>query len=164
MRIMVYVMTHLDDPCEKKRQWGVSDCMGKKRDCAYDAVIGIGGVGAEAKKNDISGKLVWVARHPKKEYAEKSRGPLVSFEQGDFVYYGRNGILLGNESNIVTRLRRAKHLVINLSPAEQREAEEIVNSSLSGSVTRIEGAKRKVSKVCSSPPCRTQVRKASCAS
>jgi hypothetical protein len=50
MRILVYKRTHKDDP-NADRCFGAYDCMGTLRDCEYDAVIGVGGIGAEARSN-----------------------------------------------------------------------------------------------------------------
>jgi hypothetical protein len=66
MRIFVYVMTHLGDP-DTAGCWGCCDCMKEKRDCNYDAVIGIGVAGAIVE--GFTGKVAWIGigLHKKQE-------------------------------------------------------------------------------------------------
>jgi hypothetical protein len=54
MRILVYKRTHIADS-DPLGCFGVCDCMGKVRKRKFDAVVGVGGVGATAKASGIAG-------------------------------------------------------------------------------------------------------------
>lgn len=63
MKILVYKRTHPGDP-DESGVFGVEDCMGRVRDYDYDAIIGIGGIGAEARSHGLDGRLNWVGIGP----------------------------------------------------------------------------------------------------
>lgn len=88
MRVLVYKRTHSGDP-DANGCFGVYDCMGAVRDRDYEAVIGVGGIGSEAKANEIDGKVTWVGIGPHKTYVRGKRGPEVTFDH--FLYYGSKG-------------------------------------------------------------------------
>ena len=87
MRILVYKRTHNGDPDDGC--FGVSDCMGAVRSRQFDAVIGVGGIGAWAQREGIAGKLNWVGVGPRKTAVRGYRGPLVAFDR--FVDFGCSG-------------------------------------------------------------------------
>ena len=76
MRTLVYKRTHNGDP-DALGQFGIHDCMGSVRAREYDAVIGIGGIGDEPKKQGIAGKINWIGVGPQK-FGKPDR-PLVTF-------------------------------------------------------------------------------------
>ena len=88
MRILVYKRTHNGDP-DHNGCFGAHDCMGAVRALNYDAVIGIGGVGAEARSWGIDGKVNWIGIGPQKTYAPGNRGPQVTFDH--FLDFGTRG-------------------------------------------------------------------------
>ena len=59
MPVFIYKRTHTGDP-DKNGCFGIEDCMGEKRSWEYDAVIGIGGRGAEAESYGIDRKVNWI--------------------------------------------------------------------------------------------------------
>ncbi|MGD9857405.1 MAG: hypothetical protein AB7U20_20875 [Planctomycetaceae bacterium] len=59
MRVLVYKRTHNGDP-DAGGRFGIYDCMGTIRDREFDAVIGVGGMGATAKRNGIAGLVNWI--------------------------------------------------------------------------------------------------------
>ncbi len=61
MRVLVYKRTHNGDPDEQGR-FGIEDCdcMGEVRSHEFDAVIGVGGIGAEAHASRIAGQVNWI--------------------------------------------------------------------------------------------------------
>lgn len=63
--------------------------MGRLRNCAFDAVIGIGGIGGEAKAEGIGGKVNWIGVGSRKTPLNGARGPLVTFDH--FVLFGEGG-------------------------------------------------------------------------
>ena len=52
MRVLVYKRTHNGDP-DTSGCFGVYDCMGAVRDWEFDAVIGVGGIGPEARASQV---------------------------------------------------------------------------------------------------------------
>ncbi len=87
MNILVYKRTHNGDP-GPDGCFGIYDCMGVIRDREYDAVIGVGGIGPEARAAGIARMVNWIGVGPHKRYVGK-RGPEVTFDR--FVYFGCDG-------------------------------------------------------------------------
>src|SRR5579864_4002172 len=93
MRTLIYKRTHSGDPAPESGVFGNRDCMGAVRGWQFDAVIGIGGIGSEPKRQRIAGKLTWVGIGPHKIYEPKHpRSPRVTFDH--FWYLGERGPLL----------------------------------------------------------------------
>ena len=63
--------------------------MGRVRDWNYDAVVGIGGIGAEAIAHKIDRKLNWIGVGPHKTKVAGKPGVQVTFDH--FLYYGAAG-------------------------------------------------------------------------
>jgi hypothetical protein len=93
-RILVYKRTHDGDP-DENGCFGICDCMGALRDWEYHAVIGVGGIGPEPRKNRIAGKINWIGIGPRKIRQRGRgwlgwRGSLVTFDHfRDFGIGGR---------------------------------------------------------------------------
>ncbi len=81
MRILTYKRTHTGDP-NASGLFGVSDCMGRVRDLNYDAVIGIGGIGAEPRSYRIDGKITWVGVSPNKSFGPWTSS-VVAFDRSE---------------------------------------------------------------------------------
>lgn len=88
MRVLVDKRTHNGDP-DANGCFGAYDCMGTVRDREYDAVIGVGGVGPEARSNGIDGQVNWIGIGPHKRYVRGKRGPEVTFDH--FLDFGTDG-------------------------------------------------------------------------
>lgn len=88
-RALIYKRTHSGDPDPKTGVFGNNDCMKTIRGRSFDAVIGVGGIGREARSEGIARKLTWIGIGPRK-IGEPSR-PLVTFDH--FLYYGEEGPL-----------------------------------------------------------------------
>lgn len=88
MRVLVYKRTHNGDP-DRRGRFGVHDCMGRIRDREFDAVIGIGALGAEAQRHGIAGKLNWIGIGPHKTRSRGKRASIITFEH--FVDFGTEG-------------------------------------------------------------------------
>jgi hypothetical protein len=87
---LVYKRTHEGDPDKESGCWGVCNCTHAARDWPYEAVIGIGGIGTEAKGNGIDGKINWIGICPTKHRSKWGRRcPLVTFKH--FIYFGKDG-------------------------------------------------------------------------
>jgi hypothetical protein len=61
--------------------------MGQIRGWKYDAVIGVGGIGKEAKRTSLKGKLTWIGIGAQK--SGDAKRPRVTFDR--FLYYGETG-------------------------------------------------------------------------
>lgn len=88
MRTLIYKMKHEGDPNQSTGVFGCYGCMGRVRGWAFDAVIGIGGIGAEATASGLNGKLTWIGVGAHK--APTDTKPLVLFDH--FIYFGQNGL------------------------------------------------------------------------
>jgi hypothetical protein len=82
MRVLIYKRTHPFDPNEDG-VFGCEDCMGAVRRRRFDAVIGVGGIGAEAKGWKIDRRLNWVGIgvHKAESIPVGFRGPLITFDR-----------------------------------------------------------------------------------
>jgi len=99
--------------------------MGQVRAWHFDAVIGIGGIGWEAKQNFISKKLTWIGIGPHK--SGDSHRPLVTFDH--FLYFGEQGPLLERWAPKLARHIYSKNVRVmmdSLSAIERKEVEEIL--------------------------------------
>jgi hypothetical protein len=88
VRVLVYKRTHNGDP-DADGRFGVYDCMGTVRDREYDAVIGVGGIGAEARRHGIDGKVNWIGIGPHWRSSRTRRASVVTFDQ--FLDFGTDG-------------------------------------------------------------------------
>lgn len=125
-RVLIYKRTHSGDPDPKKGVFGNHDCMGTVRGWNYDAIIGVGGIGADAKRNGLARKLTWIGIGPHKS-GDKSR-PRVRFDH--FLYYGEEGPLLKESApKLAKRMYEGGVRVIfncNLTPTERREVDSLL--------------------------------------
>jgi hypothetical protein len=88
VRTFIYKRTHKGDP-DKKGRFGINDCMGRDRNFDFDAVIGVGGVGIQAKAAGIDRKVNWIGVGSRKEPPHGRRGSLVTFDH--FVLFEEKG-------------------------------------------------------------------------
>lgn len=123
MRIFIYKRTHKGDP-DKAGCFGVYDCMGRFRSCGFDAVIGVGGTGRQAKTAGIDGRLNWIGIGPRKESHRGMSGPVVTFDH--FVLFEEKGKKLLAVAPILARRLYSRHgprflFIDEFNEAEQRE-------------------------------------------
>lgn len=126
MKILTYKRTHTGDP-DSLGRFGINDCMGQVRNYDFDAVIGVGGIGNEAKCDNIDGKVNWIGLNPKKTKHSNGRGLLVEFEK--FVLFESRGPLLNNIAPQLARRMyqgKVRYLIKGYSYEEQAEAESII--------------------------------------
>jgi len=88
MRTLIYKRTHPGDP-DENGHFGVEDCMGQVRKWDFEAVIGVGGLSAEASSYSLDGKINWIGIGPHKTFQRHLRGPIVTFDH--FVLYESDG-------------------------------------------------------------------------
>lgn len=125
-KILVYKRTHEGDP-GPDGCFGVYDCMGKVRDRDYDAVIGVGGIGGEAKAHGIAGTVNWIGIGPHKRQVDGKRGSEVTFDR--FVYLGGDGPDLKSIApTLAQRMydRNVRSILDGLTARERTEALKIL--------------------------------------
>ncbi len=123
-KIFVYVMTHLGDP-NKHGCWGCCNCMGKKRSYNYEAVIGVGGVGATA--DEFAGQLKWIGIGPDKRPVASER-PKVTFDH--FLDFDTEDPDIPDIREVApmlaARIKKAPRGFMNLTSGQQAEAEKLL--------------------------------------
>jgi hypothetical protein len=129
-RTLVYKRTHVGDP-DESGCFGAFDCMGKIRSFEYDAVIGIGGIGDEARSHGIAGKVCWIGIGPKKTESFR-RGPFVTFDQ--FFDYGNQG---PNMRIVAPRLAKRMYsgkvrYLLDAEAGEQADIEKLLELAVNG--------------------------------
>ena len=127
MRTLIYKRTHSGDPDPETGTFGNADCMGQVRRWDFEAVIGVGGIGRQAAREGIAGKVTWVGIGPHKSPG-RWRGPLVTFDR--FVYYGEDGPPLRAIAPALARRmldRNVRAVMHGLSHQERREVALILD-------------------------------------
>jgi hypothetical protein len=158
MRTLIYKRTHHGDP-DMTGRFGIHDCMGRVRTWDFEAVIGVGGLGPEARSHGLDGKVNWIGIGPHKQAVAGKRGPIVSFDH--FVFYGSDGPDFEHLAPLLAERIYSKNvrvLMKKLSPSEQEEVDKILlwaknapRSSIGTSPTSPVGTSPKTSlKGCSS--------------
>jgi hypothetical protein len=132
MRLLLYKRTHTGDP-DESGVFGIHDCMGRVRALNYDAVIGVGGVGAEPVRNGIDSKITWIGINPSFGPIFQ-RGPLVTFEH--FLIFDQVGPAFSAWAPKTAKRfyeRRARYVILELDeldPAEKSELSEVIDRAL----------------------------------
>ena len=126
-RTFIYKQAHEGDP-DKNGRFGIRDCMGKFRNLKFDAVIGVGGIGPDATKNGIAGKVIWVGTDPQRKSTRKLRGDLITFER--FRYLGVDGPEFRSVAPTLAKRLYSKHsprfLFDKFSRKEQAEIKKLL--------------------------------------
>jgi hypothetical protein len=125
MRTLIYKRTHSGDPDPETGVFGNHECMGTVRGWSFDAVVGIGGIGRRAEREDIARKLTWVGIGAHK--TGDPRRPLVRFDH--FWYAGKQGQLLKEIAPALARRMYEKNvrvIIHSLSSEEQSDVEKIL--------------------------------------
>lgn len=142
MRILIYKRTHVGDP-DREGRFGASDCMGRVRALNYDAVIGVGGIGAEPRGQGIAAKINWIGVGPSKTNRAGYRGPVVTFNR--FVHYEEHGPFLHSVAPLLARRiyeGRVRYLLSGYRKEEHQEAEAIVRDALASRSRKVPPNKR----------------------
>lgn len=130
MRTLIYKRTHRGDP-DARGCFGERDCMGSKRNLPFEAVIGVGGRGPEARAHGIAGKVNWIGIGPrKKPLPAPFRGPLVTFNHFLFFEGDDQPDFEAVAPEVYKRLLVPKYapryLFDGFSPAEQAEIDNLL--------------------------------------
>ena len=136
MRTLIYKRTHKGDP-DKMGCFGIWDCMGRLRNMAFDAVIGVGGTGAQPEAQGISYKISWigVGAHKTKPNATMFpawRGPFVTFDH--FVLFENKGVDFWCVAPILARRMYAakgpRFLLDDFTSAEWAEIRRVLKMAI----------------------------------
>ncbi|MGY6128008.1 hypothetical protein ACW9YV_21850 (plasmid) [Paraburkholderia strydomiana] len=137
MRILTYKRTHTGDP-DRSGRFGINDCMGRIRDFHFDAVIGVGGIGAEPMSLGIAQKLTWIGVGPRRSSDNKGhRGDIVTFDR--FLLMDAEGPELRSVApNLARRMYhgRSRFVLDSYSDAERVEALALLKWASNVTVTR----------------------------
>ena len=127
LRTFVYKRTHEGDP-DVNGCFGCCDCMGKKRNLDFQAVIGVGGIGREATKSGIAGIVTWVGIGPRRKSGRNLRGKSVTFDQ--FIYFGTKGPEFRKEAPQLSKRMYSKNgprfLIDDITTQEQAEIQKLL--------------------------------------
>jgi hypothetical protein len=120
LKTLVYKRTHTGDP-DRYGRFGIHGCMGRVRAWAFDAVIGIGGMGAEPTADGIDGRITWIGIGPRKVQGKDPRAPLVTFDR--FILFDRQGPFLYERAPHLARrmYERGVRALLYPSPVESKE-------------------------------------------
>ena len=126
MRTLIYKRTHSGDPDPESGVFGNHDCMGTVKGWRYEAVIGIGGIGPEPKRNRIAGRLTWVGIGPHKVFDNPKNpdSPRVTFDH--FWYRGERGPLLDAVYPVFARRMYEKNVRVLIHPSPHTEVRHSV--------------------------------------
>jgi hypothetical protein len=122
VRILVYKRTHNGDP-DQQGCFGVYDCMGSVRNRDFDAVIGVGGIGREARSCGIAGQVNWIGIGPTKHLKRGWRGSVITFEH--FYDFGTDGPDFWAMAPTLSKRmysKNVRHLMKGLNEQEYHEA------------------------------------------
>ena len=125
MRTLIYKRTHPDDP-DETGQFGLYDCMGRVRTWKFEAVIGVGGQGAEPREHELDGKVNWIGIGPRKGRWHR-RGPIITFDH--FYLRGANGPDFEKLAPVLAQRiysRNVRVVMHGLSAEEQKEVDKIL--------------------------------------
>jgi hypothetical protein len=126
MRTLIYKRTHPGDP-DAEGRFGIHDCMGQVRMWGFEAVIGVGGVGAEPESHGLARKVNWIGIGPRRRAAAGKRGPVVTFDH--FRFFGSDGpSFLELAPQIADRMysKNVRVLMDRLNRRERGELEKLL--------------------------------------
>lgn len=139
MRTFIYKRTPTGDP-DRDGRFGVRDCMGRLRDSEFEAVIGVGGIGSQAKSQKINRKVNWIGIGPRKRKSPGKYGPVVTFSQ--FVLFETKGKKLKDIAPKLARRMYSEHgprFTFNddFTEAEQAEVDRLLKMAKSKRSSRV---------------------------
>ncbi len=130
MRVLIYKRTHQGDP-DAGGCFGANDCMGSFRGRQFEAVIGIGGIGRDAREKGIAEKVNWIGIGRRTRLAPSKRGPEVLFDH--FLNFGEHGPRLQDVApNLASRMygRNVRCVVLESKRAGRCEVESVLRLAL----------------------------------
>lgn len=128
MRTLIYTRTHIGDP-DAQGRFGIYDCMGRVRDWDFQAVIGVGGRGSEAKACGIAYKVNWIGIGARITHSSDDGRTLVMFDH--FRLFEAQGQELRIKAgNLARRFYDLPHpprtIIDDLTDAERAEIDSLL--------------------------------------
>jgi hypothetical protein len=104
--------------------------MGSVRARDFEAVVGVGGIGAEPRRHGIAEKVNWIGIGPHKT-GTGSRGPVLTFDH--FKWFGREGPRLASVAPVLAAHLYGRNVrsLMSFSGAEDREVQKILDMARS---------------------------------
>ncbi len=127
MRTLIYKRTHPGDP-DAEGRFGIQDCMGQVRSRDFEAVIGVGGIGAEPRSHGLDGKVNWVGIGPHMRMEAGKRGPVVTFDR--FLLWESDGPSFPKLApKLAARMysKNVRVVMYKLDPEKRAEVEQILD-------------------------------------
>lgn len=121
MRTLIYKRTHTGDP-DVEGRFGIHDCMGQVRTWGFEAVIGVGGIGAQPESNGLARKVNWIGIGPHRNEAAK-HGPIVTFDH--FLLRESSGPSFDKLAPQLAKRMYSKNVRTVMDSLDMREREEI---------------------------------------
>lgn len=126
MRVLIYKRTHNGDP-DQHGWFGVNCCMGAIRSRRFDAVIGVGGVGCEARRHGIDHRINWIGIGAEQVGTGADGYPVIKFKK--FRDFGVEGPMFQSHApSLAKRMysMNVRHVMNKLDDTERREVERIL--------------------------------------
>ncbi len=136
MQVLIYKRTHVGDP-NAAGCFGANDCMRTVRSRPFEAVIGVGGIGPEARSHGIDGKVNWIGIGARKRSLPHLKGPLVTFDH--FLDFGTDGPDFRDVAPVLSERmysRNIRWLLHCLTEAERLEVTKILELAESAPASR----------------------------
>lgn len=142
MRTLIYKRTHPGDP-DAAGRFGISDCMGEVRTWDFEAVIGVGGIGAEPESHGLARKVNWIGIGPRKRPEAGKRGPVVTFDH--FLLFGSDGpSFQALAPQLASRMysKNVRLIMDRLGPGERREVRKLLDFAMDAPPSSADGPGR----------------------
>lgn len=153
VRTLIYKRTHPGDP-DRQGRFGIEDCMGQVRTWHFDAVIGVGGVGAEPRLHGLDDKVNWIGIGPHKVGTAR-RGPVLTFDR--FCLFESEGPRFSMLApRLAARLysRNVRVVRDRLDDEERREVARILALARDAGPSSVEGPQQgSAGEECEPKPC-----------
>lgn len=122
MRTLIYKRTHPGDP-DNKGRFGIHDCMHSVRTWGFEAVIGVGGIGAEPESHGLARKVNWIGMGPHKRAAADKRGLIVTFDH--FLLFESDGPSFPELAPKLANRMYSKNVRKVMNSLDRKELEEV---------------------------------------
>jgi hypothetical protein len=124
MRTLIYKRTHEGDP-DAGGRFGIHDCMGQVRTWSFEAVIGVGGIGAEPESNGLARKVNWIGIGPHKRARAGKPGLIVTFDH--FLLLEADGPSFPELAPTLARRMYSKNVRTVMNDLDRGELKEVSN-------------------------------------
>jgi hypothetical protein len=124
MRTLIYKRTHPGDP-DAEGRFGMKNCMGQVRTWGFEAVIGVGGIGAEPESHGLARKVNWIGIGPHKRARAGKPGLIVTFDH--FLLFESDGPSFPELAPKLADRMYSKNVRTVMKSLDRRELGEVGN-------------------------------------